>query len=80
VEHQRTEEEPSRREWAGIHVTCPLNPDEGDVRMSSSKCGEILMKDLIKTLTAHNPHYGLLSLNSWDYARCTYDRLLKWFK
>jgi hypothetical protein len=70
----------SRREWAGIHLTCALNRDEKDVIKSSSECGEILMKDLIETLTAHTPHYGLLSRNCWDYARGTYDRLLKWFK
>ncbi len=44
---------------AGIHVTRPLNiRNKGEsVQRRSSKGGQILMKDLIKTLTDHTPNY-----------------------
>lgn len=63
----------------GIHLTRPLYIRiEGEsVQKRSSKGGEILMKDLIKTLTDHTPDYQLVSQNCKDYARDTYDKLLK---
>ncbi|CAK9216356.1 unnamed protein product [Sphagnum troendelagicum] len=66
---------------AGIHVTRPLKiHDEAESAiMRSSKRGEILMKDLIKTLTDHTPNYHLLSQNCMDYARDTFPKLLKLF-
>jgi hypothetical protein len=72
----------SRGDRAGIHVTRPLNiHDEAEsATMSCSECGEILMKDLIKTLTDHTPDYHLLSRNCWDYAGDTYNKLRKLFK
>jgi hypothetical protein len=66
---------------AGIHVTRPLNiRNKGESVERSSKGGQILMKDLIKTLTDHTPHYQLVSQNCKDYARDTHDKLLKSFE
>jgi hypothetical protein len=72
----------SLRDRAGIHLTRPLNIryKPKSVMMRSSKGGEILMKDLIKTLTDHTPNYQLVSQNCMDYARDTYNKLLKLFK
>ncbi|CAK9870411.1 unnamed protein product [Sphagnum jensenii] len=66
---------------AGIHITRPLKiHDEAESAIKrSSKCGEILMKDLIKTLTDHTPNYQLLSQNCMDYARDTFHKLLRLF-
>jgi hypothetical protein len=66
---------------AGIHVTRPLKiHDEAEsAMMRSSKRGEILMKDLIKTLTDHTPDYNLLSQNCIEYARGTFHKLLNLF-
>jgi hypothetical protein len=67
---------------AGIHVTRPLNirNKEESVQKRSSKSGQILMKDLIKTLTDHTPNYQFVSQNCKDYARDTYDKLLELLK
>ncbi|KAH8968910.1 hypothetical protein BDL97_02G007600 [Sphagnum fallax] len=66
---------------AGIHVTRPLKiHDEAEsAMMRSSKRGEILMKDLIKTLTDHTPDYHLLCQNCMEYARGTFHKLLNLF-
>jgi hypothetical protein len=71
----------SRGDRAGIHVTRPLNIHNGGepAMKRCSECGEILMKDLIETLTDHTPDYQLLSQNCMDYARDTFDKLLKLF-
>lgn len=66
---------------AGIHVTRALKiHDEAESAiMRSSNCGEILMKDLIKTLTDYTPNYDLLRQNCMDYARKTFHKLRRLF-
>jgi hypothetical protein len=66
---------------AGIHVTRPLKiHDEAEsAMMRSSKRGEILMKDLIKTLTDYSPNYQLSSENCMHYARDTFHKLRQLF-
>ncbi|KAH9570144.1 hypothetical protein CY35_02G025500 [Sphagnum magellanicum] len=77
----RAEKYGSSGDSAGIHVKPAVNVhDEAESAiMRSSKCGEILMKDLIKTLTDHTPHYQLVSQNCMDYARDTFKKLLELF-
>ncbi|CAK9216352.1 unnamed protein product [Sphagnum jensenii] len=66
---------------AGIHVTRPLKiHDEAESAiMRSSNCGEILMKDLIKTLTDYSPNYQMFSQNCMHYARDTFHKLRQLF-
>jgi hypothetical protein len=67
---------------AGIHVTRPLNirNELKSVQKHTSKRGEILMKDLIKTLTDHTANYQVVTQNCMDYARETYDKLVELLK
>jgi hypothetical protein len=78
----RAEKYASSGDSAGIHVKPAVNIHdevENNAIMRCSKCGEILMKDLIKTLTDHTPHYQLVGQNCMDYARDTFSKLLKLF-
>ncbi|KAH9570139.1 hypothetical protein CY35_02G025100 [Sphagnum magellanicum] len=78
----RAEKYGSSGDSAGIHVKPAVNVhDEAESAiMRSSKRGEILMKDLIKTLTDHTLDYHLVSQNCMDYARDTFKKLLDLFK
>jgi formylmethanofuran dehydrogenase subunit E len=78
----RAEKYGSSGDSAGIHVKPAVNIHdevENNAIMRCSKCGEILMKDLIKTLTDHTPNYQLVSQNCMDYARDTFKKLLELF-